>query len=221
MAMKKLLLTSVAALFLATGTVLTTVPASAADIHAVLNCYPGFNCITLQGEIKSIHDYGAFARAADSLPRNYPTSVYLNSPGGNVRIGMAIIAEITMRGYDTVVPANATCASMCANIWLAGKRRFVTEHSRVGFHSTSIRGVRSEHGNEEVKEFYRILNLIRRRSGADITEEMTADDIIAMDTDITEETMNTLVAADPDGMLWMTAKLARKLGIEYGFIPIK
>jgi hypothetical protein len=64
--------------------------------------------------------------------------VGLNSPGGNLVAGIAIGRSIHSKGYGTYVPGWATCASSCADIWLAGSSRQVEAKSRVGFHAAYV-----------------------------------------------------------------------------------
>src|SRR5262249_30191975 len=52
--------------------------------------------------------------------------------------GIRIGAQIRAKRFNTVVPDGAQCASACALAWLGGVRRFVGEHSSVGFHTAYI-----------------------------------------------------------------------------------
>lgn len=66
--------------------------------------------------------------------------VSLSSPGGNLAAAIAMGEHIRMKGYSTVVPPDATCASACALAWLAGVARGGTETSKIGFHAASDKG---------------------------------------------------------------------------------
>jgi hypothetical protein len=172
--------------------ILASTASDAADIK-IIPCGPGgvllgySDCITINGPIDLL-DYGKFFTAKERVPQGI---VYLNSPGGNVVGGMGIIIMILQRGYTTVVWDDAVCASMCANIWLAGKRRFLAPNAHLGFHSTWTRGgLRSEEGNANVRRYYEIVGLSRG-------------------------TIDILLAADPRDMLWLTPDSSKTLGIVY------
>src|SRR5215510_13776771 len=61
--------------------------------------------------------------------------VSFRSDGGSVVAGIQIGESIRLKGFSTVVPGNARCASACALAWLGGNRRFMTSESRIGFHA--------------------------------------------------------------------------------------
>jgi hypothetical protein len=207
------------------GALLAATPTYAAEIQAYHNCGYGFpNCIVLRGEIKDTWDFMKLNYETSKFMRRNqygisvvadPTALFLDSPGGSVRVGLEMIALLVMRwSMATIVPENAVCASMCANIWPSGHKneyaapnidRYVAPSGRIGFHTTSRNGRRSKYGNDEIKEFYRIMNLARPPG-----QEM-----------FTETTMNALVAPDPDDMLWLTPEIGEKLGIEYESWPPK
>jgi hypothetical protein len=60
-------------------------------------------------------------------------TVFLASPGGNVRAAKEIGTRVRLRRFDTVVPSNALCASACGLVWLAGVKRFIAPSARIGF----------------------------------------------------------------------------------------
>jgi hypothetical protein len=59
------------------------------------------------------------------------TYVSLVSDGGSSIAGGSMGDIIRFRGMNTYVPPNATCASICAFIWLAGSAKFVANSSHV------------------------------------------------------------------------------------------
>jgi hypothetical protein len=61
--------------------------------------------------------------------------VILDSPGGLAYVGIKIGEIINLKGFATTVMANATCASTCALVWLAGHPRMLYASSHVGFHA--------------------------------------------------------------------------------------
>lgn len=74
-----------------------------------------------------------FRRALAANP--HATIVGLDSPGGNVQIGLLIAEEIFDRGLATYIPQAATCASACSWIFFAGRTRVV--EGRLGVHQIS------------------------------------------------------------------------------------
>jgi hypothetical protein len=56
------------------------------------------------------------------------------SDGGNSITGGSIGDIIRIRGMNTYVGPNASCASICAFIWLAGRAKFASNSAHVGFH---------------------------------------------------------------------------------------
>ncbi|MEQ1929401.1 MAG: ATP-dependent Clp protease proteolytic subunit [Parvularculaceae bacterium] len=90
--------------------------------------------------------------------------IELNSPGGMVAEGGAVIDEIERmkrsHEVETHVGANRVCASMCVPIYLAGERRTAAPSARFMFHEPTAYDVISE---EEVKrpEFERRLDAER------------------------------------------------------------
>jgi hypothetical protein len=64
--------------------------------------------------------------------------VLTTGPGGSVGAAIAIGTDIRNRGWTTLVPAGASCASACSMIWLAGARRLLADGGWIGFHAMSI-----------------------------------------------------------------------------------
>lgn len=88
--------------------------------------------ITISGMIES-GDADRFRSIANANPR---AIVMLESPGGEVATALAIGAMINKAGMTTFVGSQITCASSCALVWLAGRRRVLQQGSRVGFHAS-------------------------------------------------------------------------------------
>lgn len=63
--------------------------------------------------------------------------VTLSSSGGNLAAAIIMGEHIRMKGYSTVVPPGATCASACALAWLAGIAKGGSETSKIGFHAAA------------------------------------------------------------------------------------
>lgn len=89
----------------------------------------GAMTIRIEGEIKPGDDK-KFRR----LSLRYPNAmVQLESDGGALIPALEIGRTIRIAGYDTIVTAETTCASACALVWLAGKKRYLS--GKVGFHA--------------------------------------------------------------------------------------
>jgi ATP-dependent protease ClpP protease subunit len=80
-------------------------------------------------------DYQQFETLAEIAPDKDHIEVWLDSPGGYDMIAYAIGATIHKYGLDTVVVPHKICASACAYIWLAGRLRYLSSTSDVGFHA--------------------------------------------------------------------------------------
>lgn len=70
-------------------------------------------------------------------------TVYLDSPGGSVSAGFEIAQIVRSSGLQSFVPNNATCASACFMIFMAGTPRFHGGLVKIGVHSAS-NGARQE-----------------------------------------------------------------------------
>lgn len=109
--------------------------AKAADI-VVKPLEGGSTLIAIDGELE-LSDIEGFRAKAEPLPAGR-TTVEFRSKGGKLLAGIRIGAQIRAKRFNTVVPDGAQCASACAVAWLGGARRFVAEHSSVGFHTAYI-----------------------------------------------------------------------------------
>jgi hypothetical protein len=173
---------------LAASTMVST--ASAATIKYEGNS-EGVNAISIAGQIDH-GDAGRFDEIAATLAG--PTVVLLRSPGGFVVDGLSIGTTIRSRGYSTVVPDDAICASVCGLMWLAGSTRFLTESSRIGFHAAYREdGQESGQANALVGAYLSKLGFSYRA--------------VAYVTD-----------AGPDDMHWLDPSDAASAGITYSLI---
>jgi hypothetical protein len=132
--MTKLLLTSIAALFLATGT------AHAANITWEWNENIQSPIIFIRGKLVD-EDVTTFKSALGEIAEGSGTAnkriwVDLISPGGAISAGLNIGGLIAYYGMGTVVAADKSqCLSACGLIWLAGNPRAVANGALVGFHA--------------------------------------------------------------------------------------
>jgi hypothetical protein len=82
-----------------------------------------FYNLTIQGPI-SAKDTIRFEKITDKIER---AIVFLRSPGGSVRAGIAIGDIINKRKYGTVVERNRIYLSICAVIWLGGSGKYISK----------------------------------------------------------------------------------------------
>ena len=109
-------------------------PASAAEITNGGKDRYGNYRIYITGPIKE-GDGRKFYELSKSVSS---ANVFLNSPGGLVDEGLSIAAETALRGYNTWVIDNSSCASMCSIIWMAGRDRFMGEDTVLDDYSRYI-----------------------------------------------------------------------------------
>ena len=153
--------------------------------------FEGLNAISIDGAIRP-GDSDKFDAIAERVTG--PTVVLLGSPGGIVGDGLDIGLTIREKGFGTAVPDETVCASVCGLIWLAGKPRFLTEGSKIGFHAASrSNGEESGQGNALVGAYLAKLGL---SYGA-----------IAYLTD-----------AAPGDMRWLNPNDADRIGITYSLV---
>lgn len=88
--------------------------------------------ITLNGEI-DVNSGLAFRRSLQAAPN--AKLVTLNSPGGNVQMGLLIADDIHQRKLATYIPKDSKCLSACAFVFLAGDERKVD--GALGVHQIS------------------------------------------------------------------------------------
>lgn len=116
--------------------------------------------------------------------------ISLSSPGGNLAVAITMGEHIRMKGYSTVVPPGATCASACALAWLAGVARGGSETSKIGFHAASDKaGDITAAGNAVIGAY---LNKIG----------------------VSYKAITFITSPSPADMTWLTYAKARELGID-------
>jgi hypothetical protein len=187
--MKKTLLTSVAALLLATGTDAVAAEFTMFEAQKVESGKPA-HFIIIKGLINK-GDADAFRPEAFSDIRLHKqVFVGLESDGGTVMDALNIGTAIRKMGWDTIVLSNKICASACALIWLAGHTRWVGPKAAIGFHAIYYGdGNVSSGGNALVGAYLRDLGLSLKA-------------------------IRYLTQAPPDGMEWLSAESAYKHDIK-------
>ena len=167
---------------------ITAFQASAADVR-IDKLKDDLFVISVAGEFQEGDDlrFKNLAIATDKAV------VLLDSPGGLAGVGMEIGRTISIKGFSTAVVENTICASSCGLVWLAGKHRFITPTSKVGFHAvfsdTSGQQTVSSAGNALVGSYLQQLGL--------------SANVIVYVTD-----------AAPASMQWLTAADAKQIGLD-------
>jgi hypothetical protein len=77
--------------------------------------------------------------------------VISDSAGGNMQAAMRVAEVLRSNKVTTVV--DGLCVSACALIFLGGEQRVITSTGAVGLHSSTLDGLRSERGNQEMARF--------------------------------------------------------------------
>ena len=84
--------------------------------------------------VKGSMAWGLLDSFSKSLRENQDIqTVVLNSPGGHVSVGRRLAAMIKKSGLDTLTTEQ--CSSACTFAFAAGRRRFLMNGARLGFHS--------------------------------------------------------------------------------------
>lgn len=119
--------------------------------------------------------------------------IFLDSLGGNLSSGLWIGAKIHEAGLSTAVLPGKICASSCALIWLAGKNKYFSEDTKVGFHAAYI-----EQDGKPVAS-----SVANAKIGAYLNE-----------LKLSIEAVEFATAAPPENVLWLTKDVAQALGIQ-------
>jgi hypothetical protein len=106
--------------------------AAAADITVWPADKSGRIFVDVSGDI-AVGDEKTFGEKTANLDADH-TYVSLVSDGGNSITGGSMGDIIRFRGMNTYVRPNATCTSICAFIWLAGRAKFAANSSHIGVH---------------------------------------------------------------------------------------
>jgi hypothetical protein len=101
------------------GSVFAATAAAAATIELIEGERGQPDVIKVEGEII----VGDELTLAHLLLQSGDGLVMLDSPGGDLWPGLEIGRAIKLMGFDTLVPAGASCESACALAWLGGASR--------------------------------------------------------------------------------------------------
>jgi hypothetical protein len=164
-------------------------PASAATITVEPANGNTPTIVGLQGKLRS-EDIEEFRLKIGNLSN---AVVVFESDGGHLLAGIRIGEMIRLRGFATLVPPGARCASACAIAWLGGTQRFMGEPALIGFHAAYREGAagiaESGMGNAVLGAYLNSLGL-------------------------SEGAIAYITMAAPNEMTWLTLQEAAKHGIE-------
>ena len=168
------------------------VPAQAAEITVERVADGDFDLITIQGEIKENDDV-VFAKLTRSIAVSQAV-VVLDSPGGQIYPALEIAKIILIKNFGTYVE-DASCASACALIWLAGPRPTISKNGRVGFHGAYVAA--SETSNETSRVGNALIGAYLAR------------------LELSKETIAYITEASPTRMSWLSELDAMRLGLTH------
>jgi len=150
--------------------------------------------VAVQGLVKS-EDIEVFRFRVARLSK---AIVAFESDGGSLLAGNRIGELIRMKGFFTVVPSGARCASACAIAWLGGAQRFMGEPALVGFHAAY------------------------RNDGTGPTEVGAANAVLGAYLNtigLSESAILHVTMTAPNSMTWLTLQEAAQHGIEVHSVP--
>ena len=90
------------------------------------------NWIIVKGPIESQDSIKFLAAIGDAKD---VTTVWLDSDGGIVDEGLAIAKMIRVIGLNTYVHSNTACSSICAIMFMSGKRKMLVPSATLGIHA--------------------------------------------------------------------------------------
>ncbi len=86
--------------------------------------------------------------------------LHLHSGGGRTVDGSDMAEQVAKRGLETYV--SAECSSACTHVFLAGRKRWLGEHAKLGFHQVSATGASARElreANRYEREYLKALGL--------------------------------------------------------------
>jgi hypothetical protein len=175
--------------FLIALLLLFAAPASAATITVVPAKGNTPAVVGVQGMLRS-EDIEEFRLNIANLSN---AVVAFESDGGHLLAGIKIGEMIRLRGFATLVPPGARCASACAIAWLGGVQRFMGEPALVGFHAAYREGPT---GKAETGMGNALLGAYLNSLG------------------LSEAAIAYITMAAPNEMTWLTLQEAARHGIE-------
>lgn len=129
-----------------------------------------------------------------------PIKLYINSYGGDVYSGLALVNIIKNSKTPIYTIAIGACMSAALQIWLAGHKRFVSKNSTLLFHDISSGGCtcKTEDIRQDLKECERL-------------REIFIGEIIEKSTKVTREMLDEVIKSRTDW--YIPADEAIELGL--------
>ena len=102
------------------------------------NCASGYyESLTISGEYDDAKLPGAVRKSITALKRCQPNRVavvFMDGPGGDLKIGIKLAVLFDEVQVSAVVPTNKQCWSSCAFAFIGATYRYMAKDSRVVFH---------------------------------------------------------------------------------------
>jgi len=130
------------------------------------------------------------------LNSKMPITLKINSPGGSITDGLAIIDEMIISKAPIHTIITGECASMAGIISLVGHKRFITQN-----------GVWMMHSSSDLMQGF--LQHIKDRTSFLVKLENRMDTVLKEKTKLTKAQMRQI----KNGELWLFAEEAKKYGI--------
>jgi hypothetical protein len=150
--------------------------------------------VMVEGDLE-LADIEVFRSKVATLSK---ATVAFRSDGGSLLAGIRIGMLIRVKGFTTIVPDAAQCASACAVAWLGGAHRFLGAGSKVGFHAAYVQkaGTNTESGPGNA-----VLGAYLDQIG------------------LPEDAIVYITQAAPSSMKWLNMEEAAQHGIEVALLP--
>jgi hypothetical protein len=150
--------------------------------------------VLVEGDLE-LGDIEVFRSKVAALSK---ATVAFRSDGGSLLAGIRIGMLIRVKGFTTIVPDAAQCASACGVAWLGGVQRFLGAGSKVGFHAAYVQkaGMTTESGPGNA-----VLGAYLDQIG------------------LPEDAIVYITQASPNSMKWLNMEEAAQHGIEVALLP--
>lgn len=146
--------------------------------------------IYIKGEIREGDDV-EFAKLTRMIPASQGI-VILDSPGGLIYPALEIAKIILVKNFGTYIE-DASCASACGLIWLAGPRPTIGKNGKVGFHG--VYAPTSQISNESSRVGNALVGAYLSR------------------LELTDDAIRYITEASPARMTWLTELDAMQIGL--------
>ena len=133
--------------------------------------------ITIKGRLNE----GDEGKLLETLGAIRSAIVFLESPGGSLRVAISLGLTIRKKGLETAVADGAICTSACALAWLGGSPRRMGQDARIGFHEPRD----PSSGESSLKGEANIANYIRQLG-------------------LPYAALSLILRADPKSIAWLT-----------------